>query len=184
MDEYKAYIKIANTKHIEEVNDLLYHQFEENVEITWDGNIANLIVFDKPSFHYILKKIYQLLSSDLGINLAFLIVPKFDKLFIKYLNQIDNDVYSAFELFLKNINQDYVVEDAKSLLKDVKREYLTTASVFLKCNLNNQEAAKELYLHRNSFAYRLNIFIKESKMNIKEYATAQFLSLLFNLLNN
>ena len=85
-------------------------------------------------------------------------------------------------MFLSNIDKDFVLKDAKELLKNINRDLLITASVYLKCNLNSNEAAKVLYLHRNSFSYRLNKFIDVSDMDIKNYTNAKFIDLLFKIL--
>lgn len=179
----RSYIKIKNINQIENVNSILNQHFEDNIEITWHENIGEMTIFDVTSFHYELKKIYQLLSSDLGICICFLIVPKFDCLFLKYLLQIENDVHTAFELFINNPNHKEVVNDAKLLLQNINHSYLVTASVYVKCNLNSSEAAKALYLHRNSFSYRLNKFIYQSDIDIKEFENALFFGLLCSLLH-
>lgn len=182
MEIYRCYLKTTNSNNISIINEVLDQQFQNNYEIEWDKNLALLSAFDVPSFIYILSNVAKLLFSDAGINIVFLVVPKFNYLFLKYINNIDNKVYTAYDLFLSNIDNDFVLKDAKELLKNINRDLLITASVYLKCNLNSNEAAKVLYLHRNSFSYRLNKFIDVSDMDIKNYTNAKFIDLLFKIL--
>lgn len=85
-------------------------------------------------------------------------------------------------LLLSTINQDYKVLNAcKELINQIPNDILKTAQMYLLTQGNAQEAAKLLYLHRNSFTYRLNKFIQLSKIDIRESSLMSFLHIYFTL---
>ena len=88
MEIYRCYLKTTNSNNISIINEVLDQQFQNNYEIEWDKNLALLSAFDVPSFIYILSNVAKLLFSDAGINIVFLVVPKFNYLFLKYINNM------------------------------------------------------------------------------------------------
>lgn len=180
MKELKAYIQIADLQFKESIEQLLQSRFDHKVDFNWNQNIAQMVVYDCESFFYVLKQAILMMISDFSMSISALIVPKFDSLFLDYLNQVHNNVVTAYDLFLKNYASIKTKKDMQYLLKNIKKEYLETANAFLKCNMNACEAAKVLYLHRNSFNYRLNQFHYTSGMDIKDFDTAIFVKLLLS----
>ena len=64
-------------------------------------------------------------------------------------------------------------------------ELLETAEEFLNCNLNVSEAARRLYLHRNTMIYRLDKIEKATGLNIRSFHDAvsfRILTLIYRLL--
>ncbi len=179
MKQLKAYLSISNTQYQTSIEQLLKQQFNQKIDILWQDNIAMIIVYDCDSFVYRLKQIIPMMIHDYAMTVACFIVPKFDSVFLKYLPYQHNQVSTAFEFLLKNLSNEWILKDMQQLLTPIKKEYLDTANVFINCNLNASEAAKELYLHRNSFNYRLNQFQYTSGMDVKNLDTAIFLKLLF-----
>lgn len=67
------------------------------------------------------------------------------------------------------------------LLKQVKEEFLLiprhmylTASAYLKAGLNATKASEKLYVHRNTFRYRLHQFIEISSLDIRDHFHALY----------
>jgi sugar diacid utilization regulator len=71
---------------------------------------------------------------------------------------------------------------AKKRFALVSRELMMTAETFISCGLNASLAAKKLYIHRNTFSYRLNQFIEATDLDIRDYHNAQFFSIVIKLL--
>lgn len=178
----RAYIRVQNTKDIKFLNSILQESFPEAI-ISWNEDVAQLVVSDYESFHLNLIKIFSMEMVEFGIQASFLIVPFFDYLFIKYLYKMGNSVNTAFELFLNNLNAEFVKKDLKSIIEKIEKKDLDTIKAFLRCNCNSSIAAKELYLHRNSFNYRMNHFIESTKMDIRDVNTINFLNLLLSTNN-
>src|SRR5699024_9179713 len=58
-------------------------------------------------------------------------------------------------------------------------EMLQTLETFLQCNMNVSEAAKQLYMHRNSLQYRIDKFVGETNIHIQEFDQAFVVQLAF-----
>lgn len=68
-----------------------------------------------------------------------------------------------------------------SEFKGVSHELLLTAGTFLRCGLNATLTAETLFIHRNTFNYRLNAFIEKTGLDIRDYHNALLLELYFQL---
>ncbi len=176
----KALIKINNEKEKHIIDELLKETFI-NSEIKWDGCLAKLVVLETDSFQLQLIKLVSLNLQDLGITANVLIVPFFDDLFIKYLNKINNFVTTAFEVFIDNIHDNQVLIDSRKIYNSIKKKDLDTIKAFLSCNANSCVAANELYLHRNSFNYRMNHFINETQIDVRDLNSLMFINLIINI---
>ena len=51
--------------------------------------------------------------------------------------------------------------------------------VFFKCGLNLSEAAKELYIHRNTLIYRLDKIQKYTSYDIRDFNNAVIFKIVF-----
>ena len=176
----KAYIKVNSEKEKHIIEELLKETFV-NVEIKWKGNIAKFVVFEKDSFQLQLIKLVSLNLQDLGVFTSVLIVPFFNDVFIKYLDKINNSVVSAFEVFVSCIKEPQVFKDAKYIYDSIEKKDLDTIKAFLCCNANSCVAANELYLHRNSFNYRMNHFINKTQIDIRDLNSLMFINLIINI---
>ncbi|MCI9302585.1 MAG: PucR family transcriptional regulator [Clostridium sp.] len=56
---------------------------------------------------------------------------------------------------------------------------IRTIEVFFKCGLNLSEAAKELYIHRNTLIYRLDKIQKITSYDIREFNNAMIFKIIF-----
>ena len=176
----KAYIKIENIKERNVIEELLYETFAD-ITIIWNDNVGKITTDNVESFSLQLKKMSVLTLQDVGIKTSILIVPFFDDLFIKYLSLINNDVLTAFEVFLKNISLLMVKEDSKNILNKIKSKDLDTLKAFLSCNCNSCITANELFLHRNSLNYRINLLENDLDISIRDINTIMFLNLVINI---
>ena len=176
---HKAIIKVNSKKDIEIVNEMVEATFEES-DIIWNDVTAFLTVNDVDSFQLRLNKLNAAML-DITLKASVLIVPYFDDMFIKYLSKINDGVSTLFEIFVKCINDDVVKEDSKNILSKIKKKDLDALKAFLQSNCNSCEAANELYLHRNSFNYRMNNVINSLNIDIRDTNTMMFLNLIINI---
>lgn len=77
-----------------------------------------------------------------------------------------------------------LVRLAKKQFDALPRQLMLTAEAFISCGLNASLAAKKLYIHRNTFAYRLNQFIEATNLDIRDYHNAQFFTIYIKLSTN
>ena len=69
----------------------------------------------------------------------------------------------------------------KRILSYFKKEEIDTIKALIKCNGNSFKAANELYLHRNSFNYRINKLQSRLNLSLRDLNTLIFLNLVFAL---
>ena len=106
-----------------------------------------------------------------------------------------SNVYSYREFVLLKMLEDwpdnklaaYLSELTDENFRDVLEsdELLETAEEFLNCNLNVSEAARKLYLHRNTMIYRLDKIQRATGLNIRSFSDAvsfRILTLIYRLL--
>lgn len=176
----RAYIKVNSKKDRNIIDEMLQEAFEK-LDIEWKNDVANLVVYETDSFQLQLMKLLHFNLQDLGMKANVLIVPFFNEVFTKYLNKMNDGVITAFEVFLNNINDPKTKEDAKYIFEMIPKKDLDTIRAFLSCNANSCMAANELYLHRNSFNYRMNHFIDKTQMDIRDLNSLMFLNLIINI---
>ena len=153
----------------------------EEVDFYYDNEVVTLSTLNNEAFNLQLVKLHQLALSDMNFNVSFLIVPFFDKMFHKYFRYVNNEVCSAYELFVRNINDENVKKDLKEILDSINKKDLDTIKAFLMCNGNSCITANELYLHRNSFNYRMNSFVNNTSMDIRDLNTLMFIKLILSI---
>lgn len=180
MIENKAYIKITNKKDRSIIEEMLQETFND-VSITWNDNIGKVSAIDNDAFESKLTKLLSFGYQDVGLQAAILIVPFFDKLFIKYLDLFTNQVCTAFEIFVRNINNQFVKLDVKEIINKIEKKDMDTLKAFLSCNCNSLVSANELYLHRNSFNYRMNQLSSNNEIEIRDLNTIMFIKLAITL---
>lgn len=71
----------------------------------------------------------------------------------------------------------------KSMFKEVDEELMETVGAYLRSGLEGLIAAKSLNVHRNTFNYRLNEFIKATNLDIRDYHNALLLEIYFQYCN-
>lgn len=92
------------------------------------------------------------------------------KLFIEgIIDSISDDVKKdIFESFNEGFSQ-------------LDNEMIRTIDIFFKCGLNLSDAAKKLYIHRNTLIYRLDKIQKYTSYDIREFNNAVLFKIVFFL---
>ncbi len=70
----------------------------------------------------------------------------------------------------------------KEEFSQIPRHLMQTASMLLACDLKATVASERLYVHRNTFAYRLNQFVNLTGLDIRQHDHALLFSLIEKLL--
>ena len=180
MNERKIYIKVNNKNERKIIEEILNETYQE-LSFSWKDKIAEVSFVDEDSFQSKLKKTLTFCVQDVGLQVKILIVPFFDEIFVKYLDFFNNQVCTMFEIFVRNINSLDVKKDAQKIIQSIEKKDLDTIKAFLSCNCNSLASANELYLHRNSFNYRMNQFVDKYKIDTRDINSLMFLNLLINL---
>ncbi len=167
--------------------DALNNAYKNIYSVNFIDKRSGYVLSDEYLYDY-LETLLSVISSD--TDNSYTVVMSHDdsqlsRLAIKKATQ-GRGVYltNMADLILNlALNGDYdLVSLAKKRFNDIPRELMITAETFLSCGLNASLAAKKLYIHRNTFAYRLNQFIAVTELDIRDYHNAQFFSMVIRLL--
>lgn len=136
-----------------------------------------------------LQQVLFNIHETLGINFSIIIAHKRDefeeKMLIEALTYYPNQCFFLSDILLKEVsfgNYSSIPLLAKEF-KQVEPDLLMTAGTFLRCGLNGLLTAEMLYVHRNTFNYRLNSFIEQTSLDIRDYHNALLLELYFQFTN-
>ncbi len=115
---------------------------------------------------------YTLITDEEYINLlTCLLESRLDNIIFKKNSSIINLLDEKRELIFEN--------SRLSVEELIDNEMIRTIEVFFKCGLNLSEAAKELYIHRNTLIYRLDKIQKITSYDIREFNNAMIFKIIF-----
>lgn len=91
--------------------------------------------------------------------------------------------------YLSDILLQLLLENRFDLLPLIRQEFdkvprhlMLTALMLLNCDMNASQASEKLYIHRNTFAYRLQKFIALTGLDIRLHRHAIFLTIIHRML--
>lgn len=99
---------------------------------------------------------------------------------------VNHEVVYYNEYILENIVSNISLNTKQELLSKFKlkfdnfdREIIETIEEFINCNLNISDAAKNLYIHRNTLIYRLDKINRDTGFDIRKFKDASVFLLAF-----
>ena len=138
-----------------------------------------------PDFVDTLEGVLPLLVNDLGISITFLVSHNNSNLSHLALTKANKEQCTHLsDIVLECIvNHDYTfVPEMKKEFEHISHEIMMTAEMFVKCGMNASLAARKLYIHRNTFTYRLLKFINQTNLDIRDYYNAQYFTYCIKLI--
>lgn len=161
----------------------LRHVFDEAYQEKYSLELVNYqsgYFYADDGFLETIELLLPMISNDLGINLTFLVSHLPDSPLIKEafkrISRFGQGVYHLADVVLDAIqkhDQAFLIR-VKQAFDNVPHELMLTAKMLILCGLNRSFAARKLYVHRNTFNYRLNKFIELTNLDICDYFNAQF----------
>ncbi len=139
-------------------------------------------------FSLLIGEVLPTINNDLGTKIVFLATHAINPVSILALEY----AYQNLQGF--NHLSDVVLDLLLSRFDDIKRlvvnefslvshDLILTAQAYLKAGLNASSASEMLYIHRNTFNYRLAKFIELTSLDIRDYWHAFYFNLYLKLLN-
>lgn len=171
--------------------------FSYEVPILWKSDCEGVLIeeVDDREECTSYAQIIDVLMSDLYVSIKFLVGPFNQEM--EYAHMAYDFTRQAAGVMFKQSNNHvstymdavpyYLLSGSRGnvrriLLKDLENdgELLKMIDVFLACNLNLSETAKELHLHRNSLQYRIDRLYEKVGIDIRNFhhAMALYLSIL------
>ena len=154
--------------------------------LTYYSPYEGELILPKESFSSI-SSVMLPLREDLGGSISFLATHDRGELSKKLLKDalayFPNQAVFPTDVLMKEMSfADYTsIPLLSSCFSHLDHELLLTAGTYLRCGLDASLSAKELFIHRNTFNYRLNSFIEETNLDIRDYHNALLLEIYFQV---
>lgn len=153
--------------------------------IVFESDFSGYIHEDK-SFYSKLQIFIPTFKEELGINIFFVMSHKVNEISKYCLNKLfsvfPNQAMSLFQAALYLITK----KDMKTLnllkkeFENINDVLANTMYSFINNDLNATLTASNLYIHRNTFIYRLDKFIEKTDLDVREFFNASYFLLYFN----
>lgn len=144
------------------------------------------IVFDETLFPFI-ESLIHAMREDIGVSFSILVAydktPFMLKLLKEAVEYFPNQCLYPSDVIMKQMSfGDYsFLAQLKLMFASVPSILMLTAGEYLRCGLDASLASKALFIHRNTFNYRLAQFIEITKLDIRDYHNSLLLELYFQL---
>lgn len=128
----------------------------------------------------ILKILLKVLITDFNIDMAVLITPyEDDNIFLRWIPKVElGAVETSFTFALTNFPFDLEIKrELATMFTEVSKELLETIDFYIDSGLNAALTSKRLFVHRNTFNYRLQKFIDISKVDVTDVNNAMLFKL-------
>ncbi len=167
----------------------------QEIESTLSAFVKDIVWIDQQSLkaelddfgRVQLKLMFASFQHDLGITLTGVLGFDVEDIMIGFLNFVSENrpgnLLSASESLLlgKLIANNNLMHRMDKHLEKVNRDEMETARMYLETGRNVNASAQHLYLHRNTFRYRLNKFIAQTHLDIREIDQGKLMEMWFQL---
>ncbi len=166
-----------------QLETILINNYHKKLEVKYFDDNYGLIITSN-DFYEVLLNIHPIMVSDLDCNITFLASFENGNLSKKALKIADfkfpNTVNNLSTIYLYSIlnpvgeNLTFYLDN---IFNNIDYELIQTGLTFVQCGMNACLASRQLYIHRNTFNYRLKSFIDITKLDIRDFDNA----MVFNL---
>lgn len=163
-------------------HQLLKNFFEENYE----GELSQTMINDtigvflaEDDFFDVVDNILSLIIHDFGISLTFLASHEESETALYFLQKAcslcnEKCSYLSDVLFTCILAGIDTTPYLKQQFAHIAHEEMQCAFMYVSCGMSVMRAAKKLFIHRNTFTYRLQKFINASNLDIREFHNALY----------
>jgi len=182
----KRFLIIESKQPIHSDESVILTMFESFLDMTHVGKDTHqMIIYYQNETDIQFKDIILNMMSDILSDLRIYVSHRFESLeeleahliFIqKYMKSINFNqfVYLDDKVILKTLVHEPVVTYKKIFLRKYATDHhmIETIKTYLECNQNMSEAAKELYMHRNTLIQRIDKFHQITGFDVKKFNDA------------
>lgn len=161
--------------------------YQGEFEITYLTDSKGYLVTEE-RFAYLISETLPIINNDLGTKLVFVCAHTYNEVGEFALDFAFENMHGfnylsdvIIELMTKNLETIRRLTMKEFLF--VNHDLILTAQAYLKTGLNAKAASEMLYIHRNTFNYRLAKFIELTNLDIRDYWNAFYFNLYLRLLN-
>lgn len=185
----KYYHFIANKDlDINYINDFLSTSFKKTFHVYLLDKRSGYIVADETLYDR-LETILPLINIDNDAVISFL-CSHTDNSVVRYAINKHSKRNSGTIKHLSDFLLDLAIEGDNMFYPLIKQEFeniplelIMTAKAFIDSSLIAMDASKKLYVHRNTFSYRLDKFIEATSLDIRDYHFANYFLLASKIIN-
>lgn len=150
-------------EHTSSINETIYTSIYEKCYIGY----LNVKSYDK------LKELYDEIVYNVELakkyNISKIILDENSLIFERFIDGLNEDIRKSI---MQRFNDGFSKFD---------NDMIKTIDVFFELNLNLSEAAKKLYVHRNTLIYRLDKIEKYTKYDIRKFKDAVIFKIAFSI---
>ena len=134
-----------------------------------------------------LKLMFDSFQHDLGVILSAVLGFNQDDIMIDFLTftceNRPGKLMGASEALLlgRILGNTQLLKSMDHHFSKIGRDEMETARMYLETGRNVNASAQHLYLHRNTFRYRLNKFITQTGLDIREIDQGKLMDMWFQL---
>lgn len=184
MDKYYLY-KLEDSISAKTIESLIDGFYNDNYTLIAVTNKEGYIIASE-TFATLVSEAVPTISSDIGTKLVIVCAHVYNEMSKIALDHAFENM-NGFS-YLSDVVTDLLLSNYDAIHKiiisefdAVPRELILTASAYLKSGLNALRASEMLYVHRNTFNYRLNKFIELTNLDIRDYWNAYYFNLYMTI---
>lgn len=162
------------------LNEFFQAYYEkEIVHVRLNEKIGYMLADD--DFYDVIDNILSLFIHDTGYSLTFIASHDESETALYFLEKAClfcnercsylSDVLLA--CMLADVDTSHIL---KKQFSHISHEEIQCALMYVNCGLSITRASRKLFIHRNTFTYRMNKFIHASNLDIREFHNAMYFS--------
>lgn len=156
-----------------------------NVELEWNHpNTLRITEVDQVAsldFHQLSEWLVSEMFIDHTLFLFHAIDLKMIDLLEEHISWFDPGVYDLADVIIFSVSRRmdaFTIKLHKQITQLVGEETMRTVYEFMQAELNQTQAAKQLYMHRNTLLYRLDHFKRITLIDVSKFRGAFAIRLL------
>ncbi len=162
-----------------DIVQLMETTLNATLRIEWGKDCSALTIDEgTPEMVATLLSLQDIVSSDYPVPVSLYITPRLDPFFESYATRHQQvGIHDLGRLIMMAVQQGHLaISEVRQAFTPLTKEQRDTVIAYLWSGFNASLAARQLYLHRNSYTYRLNQLIESTGWEIRYAHVILFLN--------